>query len=126
MAQAHSISTPMVTNCKLSKHGADLFHDPTLYRSVVGVLQYATLIRPEISYVVNKVCQYMANPLDSHWAVAKRILRDLKVLYFMVYSFNLLLFQNLWHSMFSVMLIGHQILMTDIPHQEQLSFLAQT
>ena len=66
MAEAHSISTPMVTNCKLSKHGADLFHDSTLYRSVVGALQYANLTRPEISDAVNKVCQYMANPLDSH------------------------------------------------------------
>ena len=28
MAKVHSISTPMVTNSKLSKHGADLFHDP--------------------------------------------------------------------------------------------------
>ena len=65
-------------NCTLSKHGADLFHDPTLYRSVVDALQYATLTRLEISYVVNKVCQYMANPLDSHWAVVKRILRYLK------------------------------------------------
>ena len=35
MAEAHSISTPMVTtNNKLSRHGADLFHDATLYRSV--------------------------------------------------------------------------------------------
>ena len=65
MAEAHSVSTPMVTNCKLSKHGADLFHDPTLYRSV-GALQYAILTRPEISFAVNKVCQYMVNPLDSH------------------------------------------------------------
>ena len=44
----------------------------------MGALQYATLTRPEISLAVNKVCQYMANPLDSHWAVAKRILRYLK------------------------------------------------
>ena len=44
----------------------------------MGALQYATLTRPEISYAVNKVCQYMANPLDSHWAVVKRILRYLK------------------------------------------------
>ncbi|RZB80750.1 N-terminal acetyltransferase B complex auxiliary subunit NAA25 isoform C [Glycine soja] len=47
-------------------------------KSVVGALQYATLTRPEISDAVNKVCQYMANPLDSHWAVVKRILRYLK------------------------------------------------
>ena len=33
---------------------------------------------PEISFVVNKVCQFMASPLDSHWTVVKRILRYLK------------------------------------------------
>ena len=66
MAEAHSISSPMVSNYKLSKHGADAFHDPTLYKSAVGALQYATLTRPEISFVVNKVCQFMATPLDSH------------------------------------------------------------
>jgi len=73
MTEAHSISSPVVSNCKLSKHGADLFHDPTLYRSVVGALQYATLTRPEISFSANKVCQFMACPLDSHWVVVKKI-----------------------------------------------------
>ena len=65
----------MVSNCKLSRHGADAFHDPTLYRFVVGALQYATLTRPEISFTVNKVCQFMATPLDSHWIVVKKILK---------------------------------------------------
>ena len=78
MAEAHYIFSPMVSNCKLSRHGADIFHDPTLYRSVVGALKYATLTRPEISFAVNKVCQFMAAPLDSHWEVVKRILRYLK------------------------------------------------
>jgi len=78
MAEAHSISSPMVSNCKLSRHGVDVFHDQTLYRSMAGALQYATLTRPEISFVVNKVCQFMATPLDSHWKVVKRILRYLK------------------------------------------------
>ena len=55
MVEAHSISSPMVSNCKLSRHGADAFHDLTLYRSVVGALQYATLTRPEISFAVYKV-----------------------------------------------------------------------
>ena len=67
-----------VSTCKLSKSGNDLFQDPTLYRSVVGALQYATLTRPEISFVVNKVCQFVAKPLDSHWVTVKRILRYLK------------------------------------------------
>lgn len=36
-----------------------------------------TLTRPELSYSVNKVCQFMASPLDSHWRAVKRILRYL-------------------------------------------------
>jgi len=38
MAQAHSISSPMVSSCKLSKLGVDLFSNPTLYHSLVGAL----------------------------------------------------------------------------------------
>ena len=78
MVEAHSISSPIISNCKLSKHGANLFHDLTLYRSIVGALQYATLTRPKINFVVNKVCQFMASPMDSQWEVVKRILRYLK------------------------------------------------
>nr|KYP59278.1 Retrovirus-related Pol polyprotein from transposon TNT 1-94 [Cajanus cajan] len=78
MAEAHGAPSPMFSNCKLSRSGTDFFHDPTLFRSVVGALQYATLTRPEISFAVNKVCQFMANPLDSHWVAVKRILKYLK------------------------------------------------
>ncbi|KAI5445827.1 hypothetical protein KIW84_013894 [Lathyrus oleraceus] len=45
--------------------------------SVVGALQYATLTRPEISFSVNKVCQFLSNPLEEHWRAVKRILRYL-------------------------------------------------
>lgn len=78
MAEANAISSPMVSSCKLSKQGSDYMPDPATYRSVVGALQYTTITRPEISYAVNKVCQYMSAPLNSHWAVVKRILRYLK------------------------------------------------
>ncbi|MCH95853.1 retrovirus-related Pol polyprotein from transposon TNT 1-94 [Trifolium medium] len=78
MLECNSISTPMVSTCKLSKVGSDKFCDPSLYRSVVGSLQYATITRPEIAYAVNKVCQFMSNPLESHWSAVKRILRYLK------------------------------------------------
>lgn len=48
--------------------------DPKLYRSIIGALQYATIAQPEITYNVNKVCQFMYSPLDIHWKVVKRIL----------------------------------------------------
>ncbi|CAJ2668996.1 unnamed protein product [Trifolium pratense] len=78
MIDSNPIATPMMSSCKLSKVGSDSVADPTLYRSVVGSLQYATITRPEISFAVNKVCQFMSAPLESHWTAVKRILRYLK------------------------------------------------
>ncbi|XP_074361424.1 uncharacterized protein LOC141701687 [Apium graveolens] len=43
-----------------------------------GVLQYLTFTRPDISIAVNKVCQFLQNPTEDHWATVKRILRYLK------------------------------------------------
>jgi histone deacetylase 1/2 len=52
--------------------------DATRYRSIVGALQYLTLTRPDISFSVNKVCQYLHSPTLVHWTTVKRILRYLK------------------------------------------------
>ncbi|XP_050917836.1 uncharacterized mitochondrial protein AtMg00810 [Lathyrus oleraceus] len=77
MSNANGMPTPMVSSSKLSKVGSDVVSDPTLFRSVVGALQYATLTRPKISFSVNKVCQFLSNPLEDHWKAVKRILRYL-------------------------------------------------
>lgn len=77
MLNANGMPTPMISSSKLSKVGSDSVSDPALYRSVVGALQYATLTRPEISFSVNKVCQFLSNPLEEHWKAVKRILRYL-------------------------------------------------
>ncbi|XP_016900879.1 uncharacterized mitochondrial protein AtMg00810-like [Cucumis melo] len=72
----------MVSGPLLSAFQGEPFHDVHLYRSVVGALQYATLTHPEISYSVNKACQFMHTPKHTHWQLVKRILRYLKgVLY---------------------------------------------
>ncbi|XP_058785002.1 uncharacterized mitochondrial protein AtMg00810-like [Vicia villosa] len=77
MDGANGVPTPMLGTCRLSKHGTNYFADPQLYRSIVGALQYVTLTRPDISFSVNKACQFMASPLDTHWAAVRRILRYL-------------------------------------------------
>ncbi|KZV52607.1 hypothetical protein F511_07000 [Dorcoceras hygrometricum] len=70
--------TPMSSSVALSSRGSDIFEDPTLYRSKVGALQYLTITRPDIAYSVNKVCQFMQRPLQSHWKAVKRILKYLR------------------------------------------------
>lgn len=77
MLDAKSLPTPMISSAKLSKHGTDLLEDASFYRSIVGALQYATITRPEICFSVNKACQFLSQPLDSHWKSVKRILRYL-------------------------------------------------
>lgn len=52
--------------------------DPSLYRSVVGNLQYLSFTRPNLAFSVNKVCQYTHAPRLSHWQAVKRILRYLQ------------------------------------------------
>jgi histone deacetylase 1/2 len=49
--------------------------DATKYRSLVGGLQYLTMTRPDLSFVVNKVCQYLHEPRTPHMSAVKRILR---------------------------------------------------
>jgi len=59
--------TPMISTTRLTRDGSTAFEDPYLYRSIVGGLQYIIVARPELSYVVNRVCQFMHSPQDHHW-----------------------------------------------------------
>ncbi|XP_068641858.1 uncharacterized mitochondrial protein AtMg00810-like [Aristolochia californica] len=52
-----------------------LFLDPTLYRSIVGTLQYLTITRPNIAHVVNSVSQFLHAPTKDHFLIVKRILQ---------------------------------------------------
>lgn len=68
--------TPLCTSGKLSLQQGEVLgpEDSTRYRSVVGALQYLTLTRPDISFPVNKVCQFLQSPTTDHWTAVKRIL----------------------------------------------------
>ncbi|WVZ48888.1 hypothetical protein U9M48_000283 [Paspalum notatum var. saurae] len=80
MERCNPISTPMTASEKLLKNqGAALNEkDKFKYWSIVGGLQYLTLTRPDLSFAVNRVCQYIQSPTDAHWTAVKRILRFVK------------------------------------------------
>jgi len=70
--------TPMSTSQILNKSDGALFHDPYLYRSIVGGLQYLSFTRLELAFVIHKVSKYMHDLKELYWVAVKRILRYLK------------------------------------------------
>jgi hypothetical protein len=71
------VSTPLSTSEKLSAYTGDPLGpiDATNYRSIVGGLQYLTLTQSDISFSVNKICQFLHAPTMLHLTTAKRVLR---------------------------------------------------
>jgi hypothetical protein len=78
MTHAKPVHSPMSSSTSLSKFRGPSFSDKTLYRSIVGALQYLSFTRPDIAFAVNKVAQFMHDPRNDHWSAVKRILRYLK------------------------------------------------
>ena len=78
MHGAKDVTTPLSTSIVLKLIDGTSSADSTEFRSVIGALQYLSLTRPDISFVVNKLSQFMHKPTTTHWAAAKRLLRYLK------------------------------------------------
>jgi histone deacetylase 1/2 len=77
MLKCKTTTTHMSTTDKITAVDGELLSsaNATEYRSIVGGLQYLTITRPDISYAVNRVCQYLHVHRDTHWSAVKRILR---------------------------------------------------
>ena len=58
--------TPILSTLRLQQDDFTVVSDATLYRSVVEALQYILITRPDLSYAMNKACQFMHNPQDHH------------------------------------------------------------
>ncbi|XP_043725932.1 uncharacterized mitochondrial protein AtMg00810-like [Telopea speciosissima] len=78
MTQCKPINTPMPSGHKLSTQNGEPLPEAHEYRQIVGALQYLTMTRPDLTYAVNQVCQYMHKPTTDHLAAVKRILRYVK------------------------------------------------
>lgn len=72
------ITTPLSTSVSLLLNDGSSSVDSTEFCKVIGALQYLSFTRPDISFAVNKLFQFMHHPTQIHWTTTKRLLRYLK------------------------------------------------
>ncbi|XP_031106315.1 uncharacterized protein LOC116010963 [Ipomoea triloba] len=72
------IRTPMVPGSLLSPKDGTVLSDPSSYRRLIGRLLYLTATRPDITYVVHHLSQFVSAPTDKHMIAAHRVLRYIK------------------------------------------------
>ena len=67
--------TPMEVNLKLSKDDGELLQDAGMYRRLISRLLFLTITRPDITYSMHRLSQFMSKP---HLKAAYRIIQYIK------------------------------------------------
>lgn len=92
------LSLPVDSNVKLSPHDVELLDDPSLYRKYVGKLLYLTVTRPDITFIVHHLSQFLQRPRAPHMLAVQRVLRYLKATPYQAISILLPLILSCEHS----------------------------
>lgn len=93
-------TTPMNINEKLQHEDGSDKTNSSVFRSLVGGLNYLTHSRPDISFPVSVVSRFLHSPTKLHLGAAKRILhyvagtKNYGIWYSRVYEFRLVGFSN--------------------------------
>ncbi|CAA7015697.1 unnamed protein product [Microthlaspi erraticum] len=69
---------PMEEKHNLARDTSPFLADPLPYRRLVGRLIYLLLTRPDLSYSVHILSQFMHTPREAHWEAALHVVRFLK------------------------------------------------
>ena len=77
MLHSKPLSLPMGSHVKVTKFEGSKLHSPDTFRRLVGKLIYLTVTRPDISFVIQVLSQFMHEPTEAHMAAAKHVLRYL-------------------------------------------------
>ncbi|XP_028123663.1 uncharacterized protein LOC114320794 [Camellia sinensis] len=78
LTDCKTTSTSIDPQTRLTPLDGTLLSNATLYRQLVGNLIYFTVTRPDLSYAVHIVSQYMLASRTPHYDALLRILRYLK------------------------------------------------
>ncbi|PKU88096.1 Retrovirus-related Pol polyprotein from transposon TNT 1-94 [Dendrobium catenatum] len=78
LTRCNPIHNPTCTKAPADPSQETILSDPTMYRRLVGSLQYLTLTHPDMAYSVNLLSQHMHNPSLYDAFLLKRLLRYIK------------------------------------------------
>ena len=78
LQDSYSVDTPLKLNVKYRREEGDLLPDPTIFRQLVGSLNYLTITRPNISFTVQQVSQFMQAPRHFHLVAICHIIQYLR------------------------------------------------
>ena len=78
MLDCKPVDIPIDPNVNLVLGHGEPLRDSGRYQRLVGKLNYLNIFRPDISFPMSVVCQFLQSPCDSHWDVVIRILRYIK------------------------------------------------
>ncbi|KAL0418879.1 UNVERIFIED_CONTAM: Retrovirus-related Pol polyprotein from transposon RE2 [Sesamum radiatum] len=78
LVDAKPASTPLPPGFKFSQDDGSLLPCPEQYRRLVGRLLYLGFSRPDISFFVQQLSQFLQHPHTSHWNAAIHVLCYLK------------------------------------------------
>ncbi|WMV24733.1 hypothetical protein MTR67_018118 [Solanum verrucosum] len=78
MLGCKQVDSPMDPNTKLIPRQGEPLKNRSRYWRLVGKLNYLTITRPDISFVISVVSQFLQSPCDSPWNAVIRILRYIK------------------------------------------------
>jgi len=78
LSDDRTVVTPMELNVQLRATDGDPLADPTRYRHLVGSLVYLAVTRPDISYPVHILSQFVSAPTSVHYGHLLRVLRYLR------------------------------------------------
>ncbi|XP_051134972.1 uncharacterized mitochondrial protein AtMg00810-like [Andrographis paniculata] len=69
LTDSKTAPTLLESDCRLTLMDGAYLDDPTLYHQLVGSLIYLTITRPDISYAIHIVSQFMSAPRMTHYSV---------------------------------------------------------
>ncbi|KAL2249557.1 UNVERIFIED_CONTAM: Retrovirus-related Pol polyprotein from transposon RE2 [Sesamum indicum] len=78
LTHATSKNTPLPTGIKLSSNDSEPLPEPSRYRRLIGRLLYLNFTRPDITYGVQQLSQFLHKPCQIHWDAAVHLVKYLK------------------------------------------------